>query len=386
MASSSSTTSPLRLLSLAAFLSTLDRFAVPPLLVGIAASFGVPLSEAAPVASGYFLLYGCSQLFWGMLSDRLGRVVLMRLAFVGAAACGVLSALAPTLWLLVLARTLTGGFFGAVIPTTLVYVGDTVPLAARPKAFADLSGANAVAIVAATLGAGLAASLVSWRAGFLLPAVGAALLAAVLRGLPEPASAERARPLAGLGLVVRRPWALLVVFLAFTEGAIVFGAYTFLAAALQATGFGPAVAGLAVAAFGVAMLALSRVVKAAEAAVPPAGWITIGAGFLAAGYAIAAASQSPAGVLSAAALVGGGFACMHPMLQTWATDVAPEARATAISLFATALFVGSALGTALAAPLAERGDYGGVFGAAALIALPLGLVAALGRARYRSVV
>jgi predicted MFS family arabinose efflux permease len=89
-----------------------------------------------------------------------------------------------------------------------------------------------------------------------------------------------------------------------------------------------------------------------------------------------------AGVGAAAVLVGGGFAFMHSTLQTWATEVVPEARATVISLFAAALFVGSGLSTTVAAPLAEEGRFGSLFVTAAVVAVPLGLFAALARRRY----
>ena len=97
------------------------------MLVTIAADLGVPLSQAA-AASAYFLLYGLMQPVWGMMvSDWLGRVRTMRLTMVGVLVPGLLSALAPSLAMLVVARALPGGLFAAVIPASLVYIGDTVP-------------------------------------------------------------------------------------------------------------------------------------------------------------------------------------------------------------------------------------------------------------------
>ncbi|MDP8901824.1 MAG: MFS transporter, partial [Actinomycetota bacterium] len=87
----------LRLLRAAAFLSTFDRFAVGPMLVTIAADLRVSLEEVALVASLYYLLYGAMQPVWGMLSDKLGRVGVMRLALMAALVPGLLSALAPNL-------------------------------------------------------------------------------------------------------------------------------------------------------------------------------------------------------------------------------------------------------------------------------------------------
>src|SRR3712207_8010154 len=87
----------LRLLQLASFFSSFDRFVVAPMLVTIAAALGASLAEVAATASLYYLLYGGMQPVWGMLSDRLGRVRVMRLTLFGAAVAGVLSAAAPNL-------------------------------------------------------------------------------------------------------------------------------------------------------------------------------------------------------------------------------------------------------------------------------------------------
>jgi hypothetical protein len=57
-------------------------------------------------------------------------------------------------------------------------------------------------------------------------------------------------------------------------------------------------------------------------------------------------------------------------------------RATVISLFAAALFAGNGLATAAAAPLADDGRFGLLFATAAVVAVPLGLFAALARRRY----
>ena len=88
---------PLRLLRSAAFVSTFDRFTIAPMLVTIAAALGVSLEEVAVAASLYFLLYGMMQPVWGILSDRLGRELVMRLALLAVVVPGFLSALAPNL-------------------------------------------------------------------------------------------------------------------------------------------------------------------------------------------------------------------------------------------------------------------------------------------------
>ena len=375
----------LPLLQLAAFFSSFDRFAVAPMLVTIAASLGASLSEVAATASLYYLLYGVMQPVWGMLSDRVGRVRVMRLTLFGATLAGVISALAPNLGVLVATRALVGGLFAAVIPAALVYVGDTVGMDSRQKALADLMAASAVGTALATALGGLAAYLDAWRLAFAVPALAGGVLALLLRRLPEPegfALEEREGPLVQIGRVLARPWAVAVVVIAAVEGGVILGFLTFLAPSLESDGFSPAVAGLAVGLYGLAVLGWTRAVKLVSDRLGPAALILIGGGLLALGYASGALGQSLASVGIAAVLVGGGFAFMHSTLQTWATEVVPQARATVISLFAAALFVGSGVATTVAAPLAEAGSFGLLFATAAVVAVPLGLFAALARWRY----
>ena len=374
-----------RLLQLAAFFSSFDRFAIAPMLLTIAASLGASLTEVAATASLYYLLYGLMQPVWGMLSDRLGRVRVMRLTLFGAAFAGILSSLAPNLTVLIVARALAGGLFAAVIPASLVYIGDTVEMGSRQAALADLMAASAVGTALATVLGGLAAHLDSWRVAFAAPALAGAALAVLLARLPEPkafSEQKREGPLVQAGRVLVQPWALAVIGIVLVEGAVILGFLTFLAPSLESAGFSPAVAGLAVGLYGLAVLGWTRTVKLVANRLGASALILIGAGMLSLGYASGAVGQSLASVSAAAIFVGGGFAFMHSTLQTWATEVVPEARATVISLFAAALFAGSGVATMAAAPLAEAGSFDLLFALGALVAVPLGLFASLARHRY----
>jgi predicted MFS family arabinose efflux permease len=320
-----------------------------------------------------------------MLSDRLGRVRVIRLTLLGAAVAGVLSAAAPNLTVLIAARALAGGTFAAVIPASLVYVGDTVGMDSRQNALADLMAASAVGTALATVFGGLAAYLDAWRLAFAAPALAGVAIAVMLTRLPEPkgfAAEQREGPLVLVGRVLGRPWALVVVGIALVEGAVILGCLTFLAPSLERVGFTPAVAGLSVGLYGLAVLGWTRAVKLLANRLGASALILIGAGMLALGYASGAVDQSLASVSAAAIFIGGGFAFMHSTLQTWATEVVPEARATVISLFAAALFAGSGVAAMAAAPLAEAGSFGLLFALAALVAVPLGLFAGLACRRY----
>ncbi|MEV0622187.1 MFS transporter [Nonomuraea sp. NPDC050404] len=371
-------------LSISSFVSSFDRFAVSPMLVLIAADLHVPLSGSVAAASGYYLAYGLTQPLWGLLSDRFGRVRVMRWALYGAAAAGAVSALMPALAALVVARVVTGACFGAIIPTGLTYVGDTVHSSVRQRALTDLMAAAALGTALATGLGGVVAGLVDWRVAFAVPAACALACALSLRSLPEPPRHEGAGGgvLRHLGVVLGHRWALLVFGLAFTEGAIMLGAMPFLATALQHTGLAAAVAGLAITAYGLGLWAFSKLVKHLSGRWPAPVLMVVGGAQLCAGFALVAVHVSVPVVVVTALLLGGGWSFLHSSLQTWATSIVPEARGTTIAFFACALFVGSAVASWAAGPLAEDGRYGLLFGLAAGAAIPLTAVAALTRRRY----
>lgn len=375
----------LRLLQLAALTSTCDRFAIAPLLVVIGLDLGESLAAVAAVAAAYFLAYGLMQPVWGVISDRIGRVRVMRVSLVGAAAAGLGSALAPDLAVLGVTRVVAGGCFAALIPASLVYVGDSWPAAIRQRPLSDVLAASSLGVATATAGAGLLADLSGWRTVPAVTAAAAAALWFALRRLPEPE-----RDPAGGGNAVRSVrrvlssgWARAVLALAFVEGAVVLGGVTYAAPAVQHLGGSATVAGVIAAGYGVGAVVWSRGVRALVGRVPPHGLAAVGGAFLVAGWGVPAVAVTLPTVAAATFLVGGSWAFLHSSLQHWATEVVPTERATAVALFAAALFLGSAVGTALAAPLAEGGAYPALFRLALVAAVPLAVVAALARARFR---
>lgn len=373
----------IRLLQLTAFVSTLDRFAMPPMLVAIAVDLGVPLSDIVHAAGAYFLAYGLSQPLWGTVSDQLGRVRTMRLTLLVAGALTIGSAFSVGALSLGILRGLAGGMYGAAYPSLLIYIGDTVPVAVRQRDIAGLMVGVALGTALASAGAGVLADTASWRVAFVLTGLLSLVLAVVLRRLPEPATGHAGRSVLGPLLEVGRSRvALFVLALAFAEGAVLLGGLTLLPPAAQSAGATAAVAGLVTGVYGVSVFASSKVVGRLSASWHPASLIAMGAVAAVAACGVLALSQRPAPAVVAALLLGLAWTSMHSSLQTWATEVLPEARASVVSLFAGSLFVGSALAAVLVADLAERGRYDVVFLAGAVLAVPLGVSATWGRSRW----
>jgi predicted MFS family arabinose efflux permease len=189
-------------------------------------------------------------------------------------------------------------------------------------------------------------------------------------------------PLKQVATVLRHGWAVVVLLLAVLNGAVMFGFVTYLAPALEANGQSPAIAGVVVASYGLSVLFCTRVFAYVARRLPAALILAGGAAMLMIGYLIAGATQSVAAILAASVLAGGAYAFMQSTFQTWATDVVPEARGTATSLFATAIFAGAALATSGVAGLASANRYSSLFVVAALVTLPVLIVGSLARWRY----
>jgi len=377
------TTFNVRLLSAGPFVTMLDRFAVAPLLIPIAMDFHVPLGVAAIAATGYYLAYGLAQPFWGLLSDRFGRIRIIRLSLGATAAGCALSAAAPNIEFLIVARILDGIAVCAMLPTAIVYVGDIVPFKLRHAVIADVLAAVAMGTAAGSLGAGLFAHFLSWRLGFAVPAVIAAALVVAMGRLPESkAASSTGGPVEQIRQAVRRPWARFLILFAIPEGAIVLGFLVYLAPALESTGTNAAIAGLVVASYGGAVLAGTMVIKRIAPRVPPWIPICIGGAMAAAGYLVVALDQHAYSVLFASMMIGGCYSIFHSTLQAWSTEIAPEVRGLAGALFVTGAWTGGAISSGVGALFAQAGRYQDLFLVATAMTVPVVITAAIARARY----
>ncbi len=372
-----------RVLYLGPLIGSFDRLSIAPLLVPIAIEFHTSLAQVAGAATLYYLLFGVTQPVYGILSDRFGRVPVIRWSLVGVMVAGLASATAPSVPWLIATRALGGAAMAAVIPSSLVYVADMYPFLLRQRAIVNVSAATAMGSALGLLGSGVLATYVSWRAPFAISAIAAACLALAMKMLPEPPRAARASAATQFRRVWQAGWARFVIVLAIVDGVVFQGLTTYFAPALQSRGVTAAVAGLVVAGYGVATLVGSQVVRRSRIGQSAPTLAGTGAAMLAAGYLIAAASPQLYGIFAASLLAGAAYAFLHSSLQTWATEVVPQARGTATALFAFALFIGAAVATGVAAAPAERHDYPAIFLIGAGFTILIGVVATLSMRRYR---
>ena len=368
------------LLSLAAFTSAASLRATDPLLALIAGEFGVTAGKAGVVITGFALSYGVFQLAHGPIGDRFGkfRIITVMTAVSAAATFGC--GLAPTLGMLTLMRFLAGVTVGAIIPLAMAWIGDTVVYERRQATIARfligqmLGGAAGVSL------SGALAAWLGWRAIFI--ALGALFIViAVLLGRELARNealrldgdrsvtiANAVRRMAGLLL---RPWARVILVAVAIECALSMGVFAYVAWDLQHRhGVSLALSGLWITAYPAggllyATFSAQLVSRLGEQGLALAGGLLIGAGYLCLLLAPVALAALP-GLLA----VGIGFAMLHNTLQVNATQMAPEARGAAVSLFAFCLFTSQSAGIALVGGVI---DATGIWPAylAAVLGLPL---------------
>jgi predicted MFS family arabinose efflux permease len=161
----------LRILSAAAFLIFFQSYLVAPLIPALATEFHASATLLGMLVPAYMLPYGISTLFYGPLSDRVGRkpVILTLLVMMVVTSAGV--ATAHTAHQMLAWRLLGGIATGGIVPIALALLGDLFPYAERGRAIGWMFGAMAGGMAfGSTLGAFLN-PIIGWRREFLITAV-----------------------------------------------------------------------------------------------------------------------------------------------------------------------------------------------------------------------
>lgn len=385
------------LLSFATFCSMATQRICDAMLPELSRVFSVSISQAAQVVSLFAVTYGVAQLWYGPLGDRYGKFRTVMLTTLACSVGSVVAVLAGSLPMLVAARVVVALFAAAVIPLSLAWVGDAVAYERRQEMLAKLGLGSTCGIVGGQLIGGLFTDTLGWRWAFgfltVLYLVVGALLWRDLRQQQARAGAGpavSAPPAAGFArqslAVVLRPWSRVVLSVAFVEGAVAFGTLAIVASHLHARlGLALSAAGGVVAVFGLGgmlYMAVARplIKRLGEAGLARGGAAVFGLAFMVLGYT---PRWEPA--LLACGVAGFGFFMLHNTIQTNATQMAPEARGTGVTLFACALFLGQSVGVLLAAALMARVGSAVVVAGAGAVLIVLGWVFAVAigrRARW----
>lgn len=349
-----------------------------PMLPELARYFSTNTTEAAHVVSAFAIAYGLLQAFFGSLGDRIGKYRLIAFCTLASTLGSLAAVFAGSLDGLVVARLITGATAAGIIPLSMAWIGDTVAYEHRQATLARFLAGQILGMIGGQFIGGLFADTLGWRWAFAFLAFAYLLVGwLVLREsrtnlraqhAPNP-SAAKAGMLAQIGIVLKTPWARVVLCVVFIEGVLVFGPMAFVPSYLH-TKFAVSLtlAGALMLAFGVGGFVYILLARHFVRRLGETGLAGIGGCLLAVAWLILAGEEHWMWTPLATFLLGLGFYKLHNTLQTNATQMAPMVRGTAVSLFASAFFMGQSLGVFIAARVLEQFGSRALFiGAACLI-------------------
>ncbi|RIX28874.1 MFS transporter [Amnibacterium setariae] len=195
---------------LASFVSFLDGSITNIALPSIGRDLGGGVVTQEWVVDGYLLTLSAFILLSGAVSDRFGRLKVLRIALVAFAATSVLCALAPTAGVLVAARLLQGVAGALLVPGSLGLIIAVFSGPAQARAIGSWTGWTSVSSLFGPVVGGLLVDALGWRSVFvigLLPAAAAMVLLGRVRDDPQQEATGRidlpsaALAAAGLGLL-----------------------------------------------------------------------------------------------------------------------------------------------------------------------------------------
>ena len=376
------------LLSLATFSSMAAQRVCDAMLPELSRVFAVSLGQAAQVVSVFAIVYGVLQLFYGPLGDRLGKFRVIAFATLACSVGNLLALLVSGLDGLLVSRALVAMGAAAIIPLSLAWIGDSVPAKEVQETLARVGLGTTLGVGGGQLVGGLLTDTLGWRWAFaflalLFCVVGALLLDDLGRqrkalGLQGAGGAPAAGPargpyLAQVRAILGLRWTRVILLVGLAEGAAGFGALAIWAAHLhRALGFSLSAAGAVVALFGVGGMLYMVLARQLIRRMHPRELVRLGGVLVFVSALVIALTPVAWPTIPASLVAGFGFFTFHNVMQANATQMAPAARGTAVSLFAASLFLGQSLGVQLAAGLVDR------LGSAPVIAMGGTVLLALG--------
>lgn len=365
------------LLGLSCFAGALTSRVTDPFVVSMSEEFGSSPDRVALLATAFAVPFALVQPVLGPLGDALGKRRVIRGALCLLSVFTLLAPFAPDLPSLAVLRGLAGAAAGGVMPLSLAAIGDAVEMRERQVALSRLIVFAIAGQVGGGAMAGILAPVLGWRGvlalcGALALAVAVLMLLAPPSGAPEPR--RRFEPVGALRryrAILKLPAARLLYGAVLAEGVFIFGTFPYFAPVLEARGQGGTVeAGLAVAAFGCGGFAFAALARALLAGIGQARMVMLGGALAALALLGMAATPFAALFIAAGTVLGLGFYMVHNSIQTRVTEVAPEARGSAVALHAFHFYVGQSLGPIVI------GAASGLLGPGAAFALAgLGMVA-----------
>jgi predicted MFS family arabinose efflux permease len=356
-----------------------------PMLTTLGQDFQIPIAQASQVISWYAIAYGAFQLFFGPAGEKFGKIRIVIWAGFTCAVLSLLAGIATDFSTLLIVRVAMGAAAGAIIPLSMAWIGDLVEYERRQETLAHLLLATVTGMMSGQWLGGLAAGHLGWRwaffALFTIFSTSSFLLWNCAKRISLINSSSDMDSMSLLqhsknGIRLFRSkrvrWVLLVT--AF-EGALAFGPFAFAPSQLvEKFGFSVTLAGAVMMLYGVGGLLYAVSARRWIDILGERGLSLAGGGLIAIALTLLGCTESRVFGAIACGLGGLGFYMLHSTLQTQATQMAPEARGTAVALFVSTLFIGQSIGVSLTALAIQASSAKGFFVGAAIGIFLLGIL------------
>jgi MFS transporter, DHA1 family, inner membrane transport protein len=329
----------LPIIAMGNFAAGLTSRVIDPVVPQISQQLAVNITTAATLASASAIAFAFVQLPLGMVADLFGKpkVILTCLVILGLA--NIVGSFTDSFELLLATRVICGLGAGGVFPVAMGLTGDLFPVEKRRVA---MSRIMAGALTGNLLGAsfsGVLGDLAGWRG--VLSILGCAILVislAVAWGfrnqLTLPGKPVDPKVIAAnYRRILKNPNAHLCYLGVFTEGLCIFGMLPFVASFLQDLGEPRlSIAGLVIGGYAVGGLFYAATVKRLVGRFGDNTLMVMGAVFISSQIAIIAFGPPWQVQFFNFAVMGCGFYLIHGGFQVFTSEIAPDARATAVSL------------------------------------------------------
>lgn len=342
----------LALLAAAVFLIFFNGYMVAPLLIELAREFAVSVEKMGYVLPAYLLIYGFSTLFYGPLSDRIGRVKILIVLIFLFAVVTFLTAFAPSYESLLALRALAGLCAGGILPVVLALIGDLYPYEQLGVPMGWIFGSVAGGIA---FGAAFGTWLnhyIGWRREFMILAVAIGMISLLVWKIRKslPATKTESKPLMDVfhGYVsilskARSQKTYLVIFL---NGVFHSGVFSWLGFYLtKRYGLGDAQIGQALLGYGIPGMLLGPFIGRLADRFGRRFIIPIGLWVAALCALILAPVISLWVAIAAITVLSAGYDMTQPLLAGIVTSLDPKRRGQAIGLNAFMLFTGFGFGS-----------------------------------------
>jgi len=178
---------------LASFVAFLDGSIVNVALPAISRELGGGLITQQWVVDAYLITLGSLILLAGSLSDLFGRQRILAVGLVGFVATSLLCAVAPTAFVLIVARALQGIAGALLVPSSLAIIMSSFSGKEQGKAIGSWTAWTGISFVVGPLLGGFLVDSASWRLVFAINVVPVALCLWLLRMMDKPERPKNAK-------------------------------------------------------------------------------------------------------------------------------------------------------------------------------------------------